>query len=121
MVTLEGNSKLLSHYFQAKLGPTVRIAFFGDHYMSDVHAAAKSKQVPGVSWDAFAVIEELAQHDERLLQGQAKDWVDTRDKWGANYFLEQTALGLKRNYFVAEACKVARYALPYMRNIALWI
>jgi len=41
--------------------------------------------------------------------------IDTRSFWGPNYFLD----GSKRNYFVAEAESVARYAIPFVRNINL--
>jgi hypothetical protein len=36
---LEGNAKILTEYFQKSLGKEdVRVAYIGDHYLSDTHA-----------------------------------------------------------------------------------
>jgi hypothetical protein len=53
----EGNSKILTNYFKRILGfeGELRVAFFGDQYITDVHASSSN-----VGWDGFAVVEELA-------------------------------------------------------------
>lgn len=51
--------------------------------------------------------------------GVAADHVITTEKWGPNYFFdfkEETG-EIQVNYFVSEVSKVARYALPYVKNI----
>ncbi len=63
----EGNAKLLTHYFQRILGidRELRVAFFGDQYITDVHASSSN---PG--WDGFAVVEELSLYDPSLTYGK---------------------------------------------------
>ena len=56
---LEGNSNLIEEYFKNS-SEDIKVAFFGDHYMSDVHYSS------AVSWDAIAIIEEMAQFDSSL-------------------------------------------------------
>ncbi len=62
----EGNSKTLTRYFQRLLNTEaeVRVAFFGDQYITDVYASSTN---PG--WDGFAVVEELADYDPSLEYG----------------------------------------------------
>lgn len=52
--------------------------------------------------------------------GRDPDAVDPSQFWGDNYFLDRdpSTGKLLRNYFVAEVDKVARYALPFVKNIA---
>jgi hypothetical protein len=88
----------------------LRFVYFGDHYMSDVHFSA---QVP--RWQSIAVIEELGYEDSRLDDGIDPDSVNCSSKWG-DYFLSESG---HKNYFVSEVARVARYALPYVRNINL--
>jgi hypothetical protein len=66
---LEGNSEKIGQFFQAYLNkPAIKIGYFGDHLMSDVHCAGVASR-PGVHWDSFAVVEELAEYDSCLCQG----------------------------------------------------
>jgi len=37
MTYLEGNAGIVESYFERQLGKKLRVAFFGDHYFSDVH------------------------------------------------------------------------------------
>ena len=80
--------------------------------MSDVHFSAQNK-----GWDSLAVVEELATFDRQLDGGIDPCAVDTSEKWGA-YFVHECG---RRNFFVGEIAKVARYALPYVRNIGMMI
>jgi hypothetical protein len=42
----------------------VKIAFFGDNYLSDVYAATKNE-----NWDGFPIIEEINFYDDSLCEG----------------------------------------------------
>ena len=70
-----------------------------------------------MEWDAIAVIEELALFD-KSLEHRDPDHVLTHEYWGPNYFV--SAEGTK-SYFISEVAKVARYALPFVYNINLWM
>ena len=79
-MVLEGNYKMLEEYFKKQLdSESLRIAFFGDHYLTDVHFASICTS-PSVTWHSIAVIEELALFDERLNIGEP-DFVFT-PRWG---------------------------------------
>jgi hypothetical protein len=41
-----------------------------------------------VSWDAIAVIEELAYFDKRLEMGYDPQAINTEAFWGLNYFID---------------------------------
>jgi len=69
------------------------VAFFGDHYLSDVSSSAKCSKSEGVIWHAIAVIEELALIDPTLDMGIPADHVLTTSKWGSNYFYEESIDG----------------------------
>ena len=95
----------------------LRVAFFGDQYITDVHASSSN---PG--WDGFAVVEELAWYDERLLYGTDSRMVKYDRFWGEDtYFVEKAAAEEgkrnKRSYFIAQVEDCARYMLPFVRNI----
>ena len=68
-----------------------------------------------MGWDPIAVIEELACHDPSLEMGTSAQPVNWQQFWGQNYFVGPSG---RRNYFVAEMEKVARYALPFVKNIS---
>ena len=55
--------------------------------------------------------------------GRPADHVLTSEKWGPSYFFESIDNSEKVhvNYFVGEVAKVARYALPYVKNIELML
>lgn len=55
--------------------------------------------------------------------GRPADHVLTSEKWGPSYFFESIDNSDKVhvNYFVGEVAKVARYALPYVKNIELML
>lgn len=106
--------------------PQIRVAYFGDHYWSDVLYGGSflppaRDQQSTTKWDSIAVMEELYyEHDpasRRVFypQSTSPSLIDTRPFWGPNYFLD----GSRRNYFVAEAERVARYAIPFARTIQL--
>jgi len=69
------------------------------------------------------VIEELALYDKTLEMGRAADHVLTTEKWGPNFFFDcnSDTEEIKLNYFVSEVSKVARYALPFIKNIKLML
>lgn len=111
---------MLEQYFQQRLKTdNLRIAFFGDHYLGDVHFASICASNPSVTWHPFAVIEELALFDDRLNLGEP-DFVHT-PRWGSDYFQDVDCDGkLRKNYFVNEAARVSRYALPFVQNMCLF-
>ena len=86
--------------------------------MSDVHASALGK-TDQATWEAFAVIEELANYDRRLWQGSEPDNVMTLNYWGPDYFFELVNGKRMKNFFVTEAAQVSRYAIPFMKSITL--
>ena len=62
---IEGNALVLTDYFSRKLEkPAVRVAYFGDNYLSDIYASHAFNQrlreldLPA-RWDPIAVMEEL--------------------------------------------------------------
>lgn len=125
---MEGSSQLLHKYFQKIYGEHVRIAYFGDHYLTDVYHTAVARFCDKEDhmrekWDAIAIIEELFFHDKSLDMGLDPDMINSAPKWGGNYFWEEVPMPngttrVKRNYFVSEVGKSARYAMPFVRNIA---
>lgn len=81
---LEGNAKLLRQHFQKSLGKEdVRVAFFGDQYISDVQASSMNK-----GWDSFAIVEELMFFDMSFADGVDPRLVRYDKYWGSNYFVE---------------------------------
>jgi hypothetical protein len=126
---LEGNAKLLTDYFQNLFNkPGVKVGYFGDGYLSDIHATAQfnqkqQEQGNKAVWDCFAVIEEFNQIDKKYELGhdaQLLPWAPER--WGQSYFLHKNKdQEIMRNYFVCELDKVARYALPFIKNIGEWM
>jgi 5' nucleotidase family len=117
---IEGNSKTLSHYFQRLLNTDreVRVAFFGDQYITDTYASSTN---PG--WDGFAVVEELALYDPELERGVDADHVLYDKFWGKDsYFVEKGEDGtIKKNFFVDQLEDCARYMLPFVKNIDQWM
>lgn len=95
------------------------MAFFGDHYNTDVNASAMAKTTLAQKWHSFAVIEELAQVDPRLRENLPADHIDTSRLWGPSYFYEEQEGQRVKSLLVGEVCRVARYAVPYMRSISL--
>lgn len=73
-------------------------------------------------WDSFAVIEEMLHYDESYAEGVDPKIIKYDKYWGAHYFFEHFDNGLiKRNYFIAELEKSARYALPLIKSIKHWL
>lgn len=95
----------------------VRVAFFGDHYITDAYAASTN---PG--WDGIAVVEELALFDAELEDGKDSQHVITNKSWGKDaYFADGTRGDVKLNYFIGQVEDSARYMLPFVRNIDMWM
>ena len=63
------------------------------------------------------MIEELFWHDNWLSEGKEPHLNDTSAKWGPDFFFDTVDGKQVRNYFVAEASRFARYALPFLWNI----
>ena len=110
----------------------MRIAYFGDHFWSDVQAGATFVPQGFTSeqkkWDAIAVIEELWRFDNESSMGKDPLLLDNSAFWGENFFIDNTVpqeeqssteamTSAVKNYFVAELEKVARYALPFVKNM----
>ena len=116
----------------------IKIAYFGDHYWSDVYATSTFRyldnpenlkmMMPGMQmnfakhemWDAIAVVEELyleepcADKRKLLTNGTDPHLIDMKSYWGESYFYHDNG---RRNFFVAHLEKSARYAIPFMRNL----
>lgn len=120
---LEGNARLVTEFYQKLLGrDEVRVCYFGDHFWSDVHAASAHIPAEGnPKWDAIAVIEELYWHDKWACEGKEAHLNDNSSIWGKNFFFDKVGNKQVKNYFVAEVEKVARYALPFLKNINRFI
>lgn len=89
----------MERFFQNQLEKeNLRIAFFGDQYMSDVHYSAVCDSQDSVKWEAIAVIEELALFDKDLEMGTNPDHVLTDKYWGENYFVDDG----NKSYLVGE-------------------
>lgn len=69
------------------------------------------------------MIEELGHHDTSLEMGTSADHVSTIESWGPCYFLDdiEGSESVHVNYFVSQVAKVARYALPFVKNIDLML
>jgi hypothetical protein len=123
MQFLEGNSSLVEKFYQRVLEKDkLKIAFFGDHYYSDVYASACCSSQNSCKWAAFAVIEELGLYDRAQLDmGTNPDYVATDDYWGASYFTDECNGKTEKNYFVSGVEDDAKYALPFVANIVNWL
>ncbi len=67
-----------------KIDGELRVAFFGDQYITDVHASSSN---PG--WDGIAVIEELSLYDNNLEYGSDARLIPISKYWGKDtYFVE---------------------------------
>ena len=120
---LEGSANILKDFISTKINnPKPRIAYLGDHYVGDIHYANK---LP--CWDGIAIIEELATVGEEYKEIEKRTplkpldlkLVPTTKYWG-DYFIHSVHLP-KRNYFVHELSKNARYAVPLARHITNFI
>jgi len=56
---------------------SLRVAYFGDHYLSDVNSSASCQNSPSVTWNSIAVIEEIGLIDPSLDMGRPADHVLT--------------------------------------------
>ena len=113
----------------------IKVVYFGDHYWSDVHHGGNFNPFPGDShsdskWDSIAVIEEMQEYDTRLNDGKDPHLLKTERYWGPSYFFDDVLAynwsghrdpALRRNFFVSEVEKTARYALPFVRNMSHFI
>jgi len=123
-VVLEGSSAILTEYYQRKLSrEDIKIAYFGDAYMTDIHATHQFSQKlkshgNKASWEGIAVIEELSAEDRSFEEGVSARLVPHNEKiWGKSYFYDDFEGKVTRNFFVSEMDKVARYAVPFVKNI----
>ena len=114
----EGNSKILTHFFSKGLDREVRVAFFGDQYITDAYASSTN---PG--WDGFAVVEELADYDPSLEGPNPSPTIKYDKYWGKDSYFAEPADGgrPKRSYFLSQVEDSARYMLPFVRNIEHWM
>jgi hypothetical protein len=99
----------------------VRVAYFGDDYALDIMEVKAinnqlQKEESKAHWDTFLVCEEMGAEDNQFLYGANPRLVPSNLKyWGHSYFT--SGIDHKRNYFLFEASKVARYAVPFIKNI----
>jgi len=87
-IYIKGNSRQLDVFFQKiteKEAP--KVLFFGDQYISDVHASASH------GWDSVAIVEELMHNTP---EAEKADLFHYYKYWG-DYFQE----GTSRNYFLS--------------------
>ena len=91
----------------------VRIAYFGDNYISDVYSSNLM-----TNWHGFPIIEEMTHHDSDYAEGRDPKLVKCNKYWGDDYFGEMIDENTyKKNYFVHMAEQCSRYALPLLKNI----
>ena len=98
-IHIEGNAKTLEQFFEKKVGRSnLKYAFFGDQYISDVHASSTN-----ANWDGFAVIEELLFYNMDLAEGIDPRILSYEEYWGPHYFFDDDPKTgkAKRNYFIA--------------------
>ena len=118
---LEGNANTAHEYFRSTLGKdVVRVAYFGDHFWSDAHASAtfQPQGTPAQpKWDGIAVLEEMWWIDNESSEGSDPLLIDNSRFWGDSFFFDTVNNQQVRNYFMAELDKVARYAVPFVKNI----
>ena len=62
-------------------------------------------------------MEELSLADDRFNQNVDPQLVNFEPFWGPSYFVDEISGSKIRNFFVVEAEKTARYALPFVRNM----
>ena len=96
------------------------MAYFGDHYWSDVDASASFQpqiEPAQPKWDAIAVVEEFWWSDNESSEGDDPLLIDNTQFWGDNYFVDIVNGQKVRNYFAAEMDKKARYAIPFIKNM----
>ena len=113
-----GNSKTLTGFFKRITHKEqVRVAFFGDQYITDVYSSSLHP-----NWDGIAVVEELLLYDDSYAEGVDPEMIPLSPLWGGDYFLDKDEAGnIKRNYFIAQLEDCARYMLPLVKNIKHWI
>ena len=69
------------------------MAYFGDHFLNDVHAAGSFRPNDGgQKWDSIAVVEELYRFDERSGYGRDPQLIDNSTHWSPNYFFDQAVV-----------------------------
>ena len=75
-------------------------------------------------------MEEMQEYDKSLNDGKDPFLLKTERYWGPSYFFDEIPVYnmagyqtpvLRKNFFVSEAEKKARYALPFVRNISHFI
>ena len=67
------------------------------------------------------MVEEMWWIDNESSEGKDPLLIDNSPNWGENFFID-TVNGQKvRNYFMAKVDKVARYAVPFVKNIRRFI
>ena len=97
------------------------MAYVGDHFRNDVHFGGSFQPNGGLKWDSIAVVEEMWRFDESSSEGRDPQLIDNSRYWGHNFFYDQQSVGgsesLVKNYFVGEIEKVARYAVPFAKNL----
>lgn len=111
----------MNQYYERLLNKdSVRVCYFGDHFWSDVHASATYKQDGKPKWDSIAVIEELYWFDKTASEGKEAHLLSMDRYWGSNFFFDDHPSQAEpvKNYFVGEVEKVARYAVPFLKNIS---
>lgn len=115
---LEGNSFVLTDYFKHVLGKDdIKIAFFGDNYISDCYESAVND-----GWDAIAIVEEMTLYDIDYCEGKDPELLNFQKLWTNDYFLHKTSENVfKKNYFVAKMEECCRYALPLIKNMKLFM
>ena len=107
------------------------MAFFGDDYLSDIHATYEfdlTLQASGskARWYAITVVEEMSKmfnESSPLYQKYQSGIPHDEEFWGPSFFVDDVYKykivrnGIVRNYFVNEMSKVACYAVPSMSSL----
>ena len=114
---LEGNSEMLNEYLKQKYNKDQpQVAFFGDQYTSDVHWSNGAH----ANWHGIAVIEEMMFQEDfegvSHLEPLDHQLIPYTKYWGECYFIHSKD-DPKKNWYVDQLSKNARYAVPLIRHI----
>ena len=98
-------------------GPGDKLGSFEYEDWLNAHPPLDKLEGPQDEWDAIAVIEELYWQDKDSSEGSDAHLNDMGPYWGSDFFFDLVDGRPVKNYFVGEIEKVARYAVPFVKNI----
>ena len=93
------------------------MAYFGDHFWSDVYAATLCKPPGEPQWQSIGVVEDLWFFDNAVSGGKDPKLAQVGAFWGLNYFSDTVDGRQVKHLFARDMERAARYAVPLLRNI----